>query len=184
MHFLPTDLPDVILIEPDVYQDARGFFLETYHAQKYQEGGIGVSFVQDNHSQSAQGTIRGLHAQRQHPQGKLIRTVEGEIFDVAVDVRRGSPTYAHWVSVILSAGNFRQLYIPPGFAHGFAVLSPHAQIVYKCTDFYDPADEISLAWNDPSIGIQWPFTSPMLSEKDGTAPFLQDIEEVLPLFSP
>ena len=173
-----------MVVEPDVYRDARGFFLETYHAHKYQEGGISATFVQDNHSQSSYGTIRGLHAQRSRPQGKLIRTLEGEIFDVAVDIRRGSPTFTRWISVVLSADNFRQLYIPPGFAHGFAVLSPHAQIVYKCTDFYDPTDEVSVAWNDPDVGVEWPFQQPVLSDKDRAAPRLLSIEELLPVFQP
>ena len=182
MRFLPTELPDVILVEPEVYRDQRGFFLETYHARKFEVGGIPATFVQDNHSQSARGAIRGLHAQRQYPQGKLMRVFEGEIFDVAVDIRRGSPTFKQWVGIILSAENFRQLYIPPGFAHGFAVLTERAQIVYKCTDFYDAADEISLAWNDPDIGIEWPIDTPLLSEKDSVAPLLHDIEDSLPRF--
>lgn len=184
MRFLPTGLPGVIVVEPDVYHDARGFFLETYHARTYQEGGIKATFVQDNHSQSSHGTLRGLHAQLRHPQGKLIRALEGEIFDVAVDIRRGSATFTQWISVVLSANNFRQLYIPPGFAHGFAVLSERAQIAYKCTNFYDPTDEISLAWNDPDIGVEWPLRTPMLSEKDLAASFIRDIEESLPLFQP
>ena len=184
MRFLPTRLPGVTVVEPDVSHDARGFFLETYHARTYQEGGITAAFVQDNHSQSSYGTLRGLHAQMQHPQGKLIRALEGEIFDVAVDIRRGSATFAQWTSVVLSAKNFRQLYIPPGFAHGFAVLSERAQIAYKCTDFYNPNDEICLAWNDPDIGIEWPVKTPLLSAKDLAAPFLRDIEESLPLFQP
>ena len=182
MRFLPTGLLDVILIESEVYRDQRGFFLETYHARKFAASGIPATFVQDNHSQSARDTIRGLHAQRQHPQGKLMRVFEGEIFDVAVDIRRGSPTFKQWVGIVLSAENFRQLYIPPGFAHGFAVLSEHAQIMYKCTDFYDAADEISLAWNDPDIGIEWPIDTPLLSEKDSSAPLLRDIEDSLPRF--
>ena len=182
MRFLPTGLPGVIVVEPDVYHDARGFFFETYHARTYQEGGIKATFVQDNHSQSSHGTLRGLHAQLRHPQGKLIRTLEGEIFDVAVDIRRGSTTFTHWIGVVLSAENFRQLYIPPGFAHGFAVLSERAQIAYKCTNFYDPTDEIGLAWNDPDIGVEWPLRAPVLSEKDIAAPFLRDIEESLPIF--
>ena len=182
MRFLPTELPDVILVEPEVYRDQRGFFLETYHARKFEAGGIPATFVQDNHSQSARGAIRGLHAQRQYPQGKLMRVFEGEIFDVAVDIRRGSPKFTQWVGIILSAENFRQLYIPPGFAHGFAVLTERAQIVYKCTDFYNATDEISLAWNDPDIGIEWPIDTPLLSEKDSIAPLLHDIEDSLPRF--
>lgn len=182
MKFLPTDLPEVLLIEPDVYRDERGLFLETYHARKYQEGGVRKIFVQDNQSRSIRGTIRGLHAQSRNPQGKLIRVIEGEIFDVAVDVRRGSPSFCHWVGLTLSAENFRQCYIPPGFAHGFCVLSDIAQVEYKCTDFYDPADEISLLWNDPAIGIQWPMTHPLLSPKDQAALPLKQILDRLPVF--
>ena len=182
MRFLSTDLPGVIIVEPDVYQDSRGFFLETYHVHKYQEGGIPAVFVQDNHSRSAQGTIRGLHAQLQRPQGKLVRVIAGEIYDVAVDIRRGSPTFGRWVGVILSAENFRQCYVPPGFAHGFCVTSESAQVEYKCTDFYDPSDEISLRWDDPDLGIAWPIALPTLSAKDRAAPRLGDITEKLPVF--
>jgi len=135
---VPTDIPDVVVIEPDVHADGRGFFLETYHADRYREHGIAGPFVQDNHSRSVAGTLRGLHLQIRRPQGKLIRVIEGEIFDVAVDVRRGSPTFGRWVGETLSAGNFKQMYVPPGFAHGFAVVSPIAQVEYKCTDLYDP----------------------------------------------
>ena len=138
MRFRPTAMPDVILVEPDVHRDARGFFLETFHARKYAEGGIPGPFVQDNHSRSVKGTLRGLHAQRQQPQGKLVRAVEGEMFDVAVDIRPSSPTFGRWVGVRLSGENFRQLYIPPGFAHGFCVLSDVVHVEYKCTDFYAP----------------------------------------------
>lgn len=169
MQFFSTDLPGVILVEPDVFRDARGFFLETYHAEKYRAGGIRESFVQDNHSRSVQGTLRGLHAQRERPQGKLVRAIEGEIFDVAVDIRRGSPSFGRWVGYRLSAEDFRQLYVPPGFAHGFCVLSAWAEVEYKCTDFYDPSDELSLAWNDPQIGIAWPIDQPLLSARDQAA---------------
>ena len=155
--------------------DLRGFFLETYHAAKYLAGGIAETFVQDNHSRSAGGTIRGLHLQLQHPQGKLIRVIEGEIFDVAVDVRRGSPTFGRWVGVMLSAGNFKQCYIPKGFAHGFAVVSPMAQVEYKCTDIYDAASEIGIAWDDPALGINWPLSTPVLSERDRRHPRLADV---------
>ncbi len=137
MKFIATDLPGVTLIEPDVYRDARGFFLETWHQQKYAEAGIAGPFVQDNHSHSTRGTLRGLHAQRRRPQGKLVRAVAGEMFDVAVDIRPGSPTFARWVGFVLSGENFRQLWIPPGFAHGFCVLSERVHVEYKCTDFYD-----------------------------------------------
>ncbi len=172
MKFLPTAIPEVIVVEPDVYRDARGFFLETYHARRYAEGGITATFVQDNHSCSTQHTLRGLHAQRQHPQGKLVRVLSGEIFDVAVDIRPHSPTFRQWVGVTLSAGNFLQLYVPPGFAHGFCVLSAEAQVAYKCTAFYQAGDEISVCWNDPTLQIQWPVVAPLLSAKDAAAPTL------------
>jgi dTDP-4-dehydrorhamnose 3,5-epimerase len=183
MKFLSTELPGVLIVEPDVYRDPRGFFLESYHFQKYREGGILLSFVQDNHSHSIQGTIRGLHAQSQRPQGKLLRVIDGEIFDVAVDIRQGSPTFGRWLGIHLSSENFRQCYIPPGFAHGFAVLSPSAQLEYKCTDYYDPADEIGVLWNDPEIGIAWPVENPILSAKDLAAPRLHELEDKLPLYS-
>jgi len=170
-----TELPEVLIVEPAVHRDGRGFFLETYHQQKYAEHGIAERFVQDNHSYSLRGTLRGLHAQRQRPQGKLVRAVDGEMFDVAVDIRRGSPTFARWVGVTLSGDNFRQLYIPPGFAHGFCVLSERVHVEYKCTDFYHPGDEIGIAWNDPEIGIDWPIPEPIVSSKDRAAPRLAQI---------
>jgi dTDP-4-dehydrorhamnose 3,5-epimerase len=166
VQFVPTRLPGVIIIEPDVHKDARGFFLETYHAQKYGAAGIGGPFVQDNHSRSVGGTVRGLHLQLRKPQGKLIRVIEGEIYDVAVDVRRRSPTFGMWAGVTLSSANFRQCYVPPGFAHGFCVTSEYAEVEYKCTDVYDPESEIGIAWNDPAIGIHWPLAEPLLSERD------------------
>ncbi len=184
MRFHPTALPDVILVEPTVHGDARGFFLESYHREKYRQGGISVTFVQDNHSKSRRGTLRGLHAQRGRPQGKLVRAVEGEIFDVAVDVRRGSPTFGHWVGEVLSAESFRQLYVPPGFVHGFCVLSDAAQVEYKCTDFYDPSDELGVLWNDPDIAVDWPISDPLLSEKDRAAPRLRDVDDLLPEYQP
>ena len=174
MKFVPAAVPGVIIIEPDVHQDRRGFFLETYHADKYRAGGIPDVFVQDNHSRSTRGTIRGLHLQLKHPQGKLLRVIEGEIFDVAVDVRRGSPTFGKWVGVSVSAENFKQVYIPKGFAHGFAVLSDIAQVEYKCTDVYDAASEIGIAWDDPAIGITWPVSNPVLSDRDTRHPRLAD----------
>ena len=183
MQFLRTALPEVIIIEPDVYRDQRGFFLETYQAQKYHDGGVTAVFVQDNHSRSAYGTLRGLHAQRQHPQGKLVRAIEGEIFDVAVDIRQGSPFFGQWVSVLLSAENCRQCYILPGFAHGFCVLSVSAQVEYKCTTFYDPSDEIGVMWNDPDIGIAWPVSNPLLSTKDQAAAPLCELTPQLPVFA-
>lgn len=182
MRFLPTELPEVVLIEPDVHQDARGFFLETWHAQKYAEGGIPARFVQDNHSKSRGGTLRGFHAQLSHSQGKLVRVLRGEIFDVAIDIRVGSPSFARHVSVRLSAESFQQLWVPPGFGHGFLVLSEHAEIEYKCTDFYDPSDEIGFAWDDPVVAVRWPIDDPILSERDRGAPTLATIEHLLPRF--
>lgn len=181
MNFQATDLPGVVLVEPDVLRDARGFFLETYQAEKYRAGGIVETFVQDNHSRSSAGTLRGLHAQLARPQGKLVRAVLGEIFDVAVDIRRGSPTFGRWVGYTLSADDFRQLYVPPGFAHGFCVLSTVAEVEYKCTDFYDSGDEISLAWNDPEIGIAWPVAEPLLSVRDRAALSLAAAMDRLPV---
>ena len=175
MKFVPAAIPGVIVVEPDVFEDRRGFFLETYHADKYRAGGIPDVFVQDNQSRSAGGTLRGLHLQLEHPQGKLIRVIEGEIFDVAVDVRRGSPTFGKWVGVVLSASNFKQCYIPRGFAHGFAVVSDVAQVEYKCTDIYDAKSEIGIAWDDPAIGIVWPVSNPVLSDRDKRHPRLADV---------
>jgi dTDP-4-dehydrorhamnose 3,5-epimerase len=175
-----TALPGVLVLEPDVHADGRGFFLETYHAERYREHGIDGPFVQDNHSRSVAGTLRGLHLQLRRPQGKLIRVIEGEVFDVAVDVRPGSPTFARWVGVTLSAENFKQCYVPPGFAHGFCVLSPVAQVEYKCTDLYDPAGEIGIAWNDPTLAIAWPVERPILSARDGQHPRLADLIDKLP----
>jgi dTDP-4-dehydrorhamnose 3,5-epimerase len=182
MKFLTTALPGVLVIEPDVFRDPRGFFFETFHAKKYEEGGIPGTFVQDNHSRSERRTLRGLHAQRGHPQGKLVRVLQGEVFDVAVDIRRGSPTFLRWVGVILSAENFRQCYIPPGFAHGFEVTSECAEFEYKCTDFYDPTDELRISWNDPAIGIVWPLGDPVLSDKDRAAPPTAELMEQLPRY--
>ena len=183
MRVTPTDLPGVLIIEPVVYGDDRGFFVETYHASRYNEHGIKGPFVQDNHSRSTFGTLRGLHLQLQHPQGKLIHVIEGEVFDVAVDVRRGSPTFGRWVSVRLSADNFRQVYVPPGFAHGFCVLSPIAQVEYKCTEFYDPASEIGIVWNDSSLGITWPVREPLLSHRDRAHPTLAELGDRLPVWA-
>jgi dTDP-4-dehydrorhamnose 3,5-epimerase len=180
---VPTTLPDVLVVEPDVHADGRGFFLETYHADRYRQHGIPGPFVQDNHSRSTAGTLRGLHLQVARPQGKLVRVIEGEIYDVAVDVRRGSPTYGRYVAVTLTAENFRQCYIPPGFAHGFCVVSLVAQVEYKCTDLYDPASEIGVAWNDPSIGIPWPVAEPVLSARDSRHPTLADLAPRLPVYT-
>jgi dTDP-4-dehydrorhamnose 3,5-epimerase len=185
MKFIETDIPGVVVIEPRVFRDERGFFLETWHREKYGAGGIEAVFVQDNHSCSQRGTVRGLHAQIEQPQGKLIRVIEGEIFDVAVDIRRGSPTFGKWVGAWLSAGNFRQIFIPAGFAHGFCVTSDIAQVEYKCTAFYHPASEISIQWNDPDIRIDWPLDdigAPILSKKDIAAKPLRQLMDVLPWF--
>ena len=175
-----TAIPDVLVIEPDVHRDGRGFFLETYHADRYRQHGITGPFVQDNHSQSVGGTLRGLHLQLRHPQGKLIHVIEGEIFDVAVDVRRGSPTFGQWVGVILSSYNYRQCYIPPGFAHGFYVTSAIAQVEYKCTDVYDPESEIGIAWDDPALAIDWPAGERVLSPRDRQHPTLAASIDRLP----
>jgi dTDP-4-dehydrorhamnose 3,5-epimerase len=180
MKLTPTAIPDVVLIEPDVHRDPRGFFLESWHERRYAEGGIPGPFVQDNHSHSRRGALRGLHAQLRRPQGKLVRVVEGEVFDVAVDIRRGSPTFARWAGDRLSGENLRQLWIPPGFAHGFCVLSESVHFEYKCTDFYDASDEIAIAWNDPEIGIEWPLEDPTLSKKDAAAPRLSEVLDRLP----
>lgn len=177
MKVVETALPGVLLVEPKVHGDERGFFLETYHRQRYHDAGIALDFVQDNHSRSRRGTLRGLHAQLRHPQGKLLRCIEGEIFDVAVDARRGSPHHGRWVGENLSAENFRQLYIPPGFLHGFCVLSETAQVEYKCTDLYVPDDEISVQWDDPVIGIEWPIDAPLLSRRDQEARPLAELAD-------
>lgn len=172
MKFIETDLPGVLLIEPDVIRDERGFFLETFHAAKYREGGIPWPMVQSNHSKSVRGTLRGLHGQRKKPQGKLVRAVEGEIFDVAVDVASG-----RWVGVTLSAASFRQLFVPPGYLHGFCVLSETAQVEYSCTDLYDKADEIGARWD--SADIDWPLREPLLSPKDAALPTLAELRAQL-----
>ncbi len=181
MRVIPTDLPGVVVIEPVVHRDDRGFFVETYHLDRYREHGIAAPFVQDNRSRSTAGALRGLHLQLQRPQGKLIQVVEGEIFDVAVDVRRGSPTFGKWVAVTLTADSFRQVYVPPGFAHGFSVISPIAQVEYKCTEVYNAASEIGIAWNDPAIGIEWPTREPQLSLRDSRHPTLAALGNALPV---
>jgi dTDP-4-dehydrorhamnose 3,5-epimerase len=162
MRFAETEVAGAIVVDPMVHRDERGFFLETFHAVKYGAAGIPALFVQDNHSLSAGGTVRGLHMQILKPQGKLVRVIEGEIWDVALDVRPESPTFMRWTAATLSAANFRQLYIPPGCAHGFCVMSPVAQVQYKCTELYDPADEIGIAWNDPEAAIPWPVQGELL----------------------
>jgi dTDP-4-dehydrorhamnose 3,5-epimerase len=179
MIFGDTSLPGVILITPQVFPDDRGFFMETWHSSRFAKHGIDASFVQDNFSHSLKGTLRGLHYQIEHAQGKLIRVVLGEIFDVAVDLRRSSPKFGQWVGRIISADNKCQLWVPPGFAHGFLVLSDTAAFEYKCSDYYSPEFERSIRWDDPDIGIEWPLLDaqvPVLSGKDAAAPFLRDAE--------
>jgi len=171
MKFTRTEIPDVILIEPDVFADERGFFVESWHKKKFAAEGLDEDFVQDNHSRSVKGTLRGLHYQIRQPQGKLVRVTVGEVFDVAVDIRRSSPTFGKWVGARLSAANFHMFWVPPGFAHGFYVLSDVAEFQYKCTDYYAPEHERSIIWDDPDIGIEWPLvdaSEPLLSAKDQT----------------
>ena len=172
MTICETRIPGLLLIEPTVHGDERGFFLERYHAERYREAGIEADFVQDNHSRSVRGTLRGLHFQRQRPQGKLVEAVRGAIFDVAVDVRPGSKTFGQWEGTELSEDNHRQLWVPPGFAHGFCVLSESADVLYKCTDTYQPSDEGGIVWDDPDVAIDWPVERPILSEKDRRLPHL------------
>jgi len=183
LRFTELSIPGVILVEPQVHQDDRGFFLETYHEEKYRAGGIGLPFVQDNHSRSARGTLRGLHAQNPEPQGKLLRVIQGEVYDVAVEARRGSPQFGQHVSAVLSAENKRQLYVPPGLLHGFVVTSEVAEVEYKCTALYRPDAELAVAWDDPDLAIPWPVESPILSAKDARAPRLRDVQEQLVEFS-
>jgi len=174
MKVIPTAHPDVMLIEPTVFGDARGFFLESFHAEKFRAAGLPVGFVQDNHSRSDAGVLRGLHYQLHYPQGKLVRVVTGSVFDIAVDIRRGSPRFGQWVGVELSDENHWQLYIPPGFAHGFCVLSDSVDFLYKCTDLYRPDDEYGIAWDDPELGISWPEMEYRLSNKDRALPRLRE----------
>ncbi len=176
MHFLPTELPEVIEIFPDVYGDDRGYFMETFHEQRYAEAGINLPFVQDNESRSRRGVLRGLHYQITQPQGKLVRVIEGEAFDVAVDIRKGSATFGEWIGRTLTSEQKNQLWIPPGFAHGFVVLSKTCIFSYKCTAFYNQQDEGGILWNDPAIGIDWPINPSeiLLSERDSKLPLLKD----------
>jgi dTDP-4-dehydrorhamnose 3,5-epimerase len=183
LKFVEKPLPGVLLIEPMVFSDDRGFFMETFHSKKYAQAGIPGPFVQDNHSHSRKGTLRGLHYQLKNPQGKLVYVIQGEILDVAVDIRKGSPHFGRWTGNLLSAQNKRQLYIPEGFAHGFCVLSETADVIYKCTDLYTPGDEYGVFWADEGIDIVWPMENPILSEKDSKNPMLADIpEEHLPAY--
>lgn len=179
MNVHPTEIEGVLIVEPAVFRDPRGFFLETWHAEKYERAGIAGPFVQDNHSRSVRGTLRGLHAQRRHPQGKLVRAVRGEIWDVAVDIRPGSKTFGRWTAATLSEDNFRQLWVPPGMAHGFCVTSEVAEVEYKCTAPYDRADEIGVRWDDPALGIRWPVSAPILSPKDLALPTLAGLRDLL-----
>ena len=176
MEVLQTEIPDVKIINPKVFGDQRGFFLETYEQKRYQEMlNINLTFVQDNHSRSQKNVLRGLHFQKENPQGKLVRVVRGEVFDVAVDIRKDSSTYGKWVGVILSEDNKSQLWIPPGLAHGFLVMSDIADFEYKCTNYYDPNSERCLLWNDPTVNINWPISTPILSEKDKLGKTLQEL---------
>ncbi len=169
MNFTPTAIPEVIEITPRVFGDDRGFFMETWHAGKFREAGLDFHFVQDNHSKSVQGTLRGIHYQIEQAQGKLVRVISGEVFDVAVDLRKSSSTFGRWVGIVLSAENKKMFWVPPGFGHAFYVLSPEAEFVYKCTELYAPEHERCLRWDDPALGIDWPLVggkAPLLSAKD------------------
>ncbi len=185
MKVIETDLPGCAIIEPAVFGDDRGFFFETWNADRYGERGLPTKFVQSNVSASARGVLRGLHYQWPNPQGKLVSVLEGEVYDVAVDIRRGSPHFGRWAAVILSADNKRQFWIPEGFAHGFAVLSERAIFSYLCTAQYDKAADAGVRWDDAAIGIDWPVSVPLLSDKDAKAPLLADVgPERLPVFTP
>ncbi|MGF1640798.1 MAG: dTDP-4-dehydrorhamnose 3,5-epimerase [Rhodospirillales bacterium] len=185
MKVIETALPGVLLVEPQVFGDARGYFYETYRWQRYADAGIAVCFVQDNVSYSERGVLRGLHLQNPEAQGKLVHVLEGAVFDVAVDVRIGSPTFGRWTAAVLSGDNKHQLYIPEGFAHGFCVTGRSALVAYKCTAPYAAGNEIAVAWNDPDVAIAWPIDRPALSAKDGAAPRLRDIDPVrLPRYVP
>jgi dTDP-4-dehydrorhamnose 3,5-epimerase len=175
MKVTETSLPGVLVIEPKVFGDSRGFFYESYNKEAYRAAGLDLSLVQANVSRSSRGVLRGLHYQWPHPQGKLVSVLEGEVYDVAVDIRRGSPTFGQWAAVMLTAENHRHFWIPEGFAHGFCVVSEFATFTYQCTDLYDAKADGSICWNDPAIGIDWPLSTPALSEKDARAPLLADI---------
>jgi dTDP-4-dehydrorhamnose 3,5-epimerase len=184
VNVIETDLPGVLILEPKVFGDERGFFMESYNAGRYGEVGLPDRFVQDNLSFSRRGVLRGLHFQNPQPQGKLVSVLQGEVFDVAVDIRVGSPTFGRWTGVTLSAENKRQFYVPPDFAHGFVVTSDVALFFYKCTDYYAPHAEGSILWDDPEIGIEWPLEAPSLSEKDRAAPTLRETpEDALPRYA-
>jgi len=176
MKIIPTSLTDVLLIEPKIFHDERGFLFESFSKRKYADTGISCDFVQDNHSHSKKGILRGLHFQTDHPQAKLVRVIRGEVFDVAVDLRKKSPNFGKWFGARLSAENNLQMFIPEGFAHGFCVLSEEAEFLYKCSNYYSPAGEGGILWNDPDINIDWPLEKPVLSEKDQLYPCLKDVQ--------
>jgi len=179
MNVIETSLPGVLIVEPRVFGDERGFFMESWNRMAFEKAGLPTEFVQDNHSRSAHGVLRGMHYQIEQPQGKLVRVTQGEVFDVAVDLRKSSPAFGQWTGVVLSASNHRLFWVPPGFAHGFYVMSESADFQYKCTSYYAPEHERSLQWNDPSVGIEWPLVNgvePILSEKDSACPVLAELE--------
>ena len=179
MNVIKTNLEGVLLIEPKVFGDQRGFFMETFQAERYRQSGIDVEFVQDNLSCSTRGVLRGLHYQLNFPQAKLVSVIRGEVFDVVVDIRKGSPSYGQWYGAVLNGENHRQLYVPHGFAHGFCVLSETVYFQYKCTDYYHPEDEIGVIWNDPAIGIEWPIDDPVLSVKDQGLTTLGELDQAM-----
>ncbi len=182
MKFLQAALQGVLVVEPQVHRDARGAFFEWFHADRYREAGIAETFVQINQSISLRGTLRGLHAQWRRPQAKLIRVLEGAVWDVVVDIRRGSPAFGRWAGIEVSAENARQVFVPRGYAHGFAVLGERAAVEYACSDYYDPGCELAIAWNDPQIGVSWPLDRPILSERDARAPRLAEVTDRLPVY--
>jgi len=181
LNVLETFIPGVLILEPTVHADPRGFFMETYHQERFRAAGIDLPFVQDNHSRSSRGVVRGLHYQEPNPQGKLVRCTQGALYDVAVDVRRGSPQFGKWIGIELSESNKRMLWVPPGFAHGFSAITGTADLVYKCTEFYDAESDRAIAWNDPDLAIDWPVKDAVLSPKDAAAPRLKDAR-VLPKY--
>ena len=184
MRITPLDIPGLLLIEPKLSRDQRGIFCETFHEQRYAEAGITERFVQDNYSRSVRGTLRGLHYQEPHAQGKLVMVLEGAVYDVVVDIRKGSPAFGTWHGVELTSDNCRQLYVPPGCAHGFCVISEQAGFLYKCTEFYSPKDERGIKWNDPTLGISWPVPAPILSAKDEAYRMLAQMDDELPQYRP
>jgi dTDP-4-dehydrorhamnose 3,5-epimerase len=181
---IALDIPGLLLIEPALFRDQRGLFCETFHAGRYAETGLAERFVQDNFSRSLRGTLRGLHYQEPHAQGKLVMVVEGAVYDVVVDIRKGSPTFGKWQGFNLTSDDYRQLYVPPGCAHGFCVISEQASVLYKCTDFYSPNDERGIIWNDPALAIPWPVSAPLLSPKDQAYRTLAAMEGQLPRYRP